>query len=287
MKVVLVSDTHLTPRTAAFTDNWLAARIWIEATAPSLVVNLGDITADGAHDPHELEAARSAFADLSAEMRFVPGNHDIGDNPLEPGALNEHPLDLARLADYRRLFGPDQWTLDAAPWQLVGLNAQLFGTGTVEEEQQFDWLAEQLAQRSGPLGVMLHKPLFRNGPSDTEAHIRYVPAAPRHRLLDCLAPRDLRFVVSGHVHQARSLRVGGVEHMWAPSTAYCIPDARQERIGEKIVGLLTLDLTESDHRFELVTPEGMVQHSIADYPEVYAEPARTTSRAEPVRSERP
>ena len=287
MKVVLVSDTHLTPRTAAFADNWLAARIWIEETAPSLVVNLGDITADGAHDPHELEAAHSAFAGLSGEMRFVPGNHDIGDNPLEPGALNEHPLDLARLADYRRLFGPDHWTLDATPWQLVGLNAQLFGTGTVEEEQQFDWLAEQLAQRSGPLGVMLHKPLFRNGPSDTEAHIRYVPAAPRRRLLDCLAPRDLRFVVSGHVHQARSLRVGGVEHVWAPSTAYCIPDARQERIGEKIVGLLTLDLTEADHRFELVTPEGVVQHSIADYPEVYSEPARTTSRAEPVRSVRP
>ena len=75
--------------------------------------------------------------------------------------------------------------------------------------------------------------------------------------------------------------------MWAPSTAYCIPDARQERIGEKIVGLLTLDLTESDHRFELVTPAGMVQRSIADYPEVYAEVARTTWRAEPVRSERP
>jgi 3',5'-cyclic AMP phosphodiesterase CpdA len=137
MKLVLVSDTHLTPRTAAFTDNWLAAQIWIEAAAPSLVVHLGDITADGAHDPGELAAARSVFAGLAQEMRFVPGNHDIGDNPVEPGAANVHPLDPARLADYRRLFGPDRGSLEGGPWQLVGLDAQLFGTGTAEEEEQF------------------------------------------------------------------------------------------------------------------------------------------------------
>src|SRR5580765_586715 len=183
MKLVLVSDTHLTPRTAAFTDNWRAAQIWIEAAAPSLVVHLGDITADGAHDPGELAAARSVFAGLAQEMRFVPGNHDIGDNPVEPGAANAHPLDPTRLADYRRLFGPDRWCLEGGPWQLVGLDAQLFGTGTAEEEEQFTWLEETLRGRRRPLGVMLHKPLFRNFPDDIEVHVRYVPAAPRRRLL--------------------------------------------------------------------------------------------------------
>lgn len=269
MKLVLVSDTHLTPRTTAFTDNWLAAQIWIEATAPSLVVHLGDITADGARDPGELSAARSVFARLAQETRFVPGNHDIGDNPVEPGAASAHPLDPARLADYRRLFGPDRWCLEAGPWQLVGLDAQLFGTGTADEEEQFTWLEEVLRGRRRPLGVMLHKPLFRNFPDDTEVHVRYVPAAPRRRLLDCIATRDLRFVVSGHAHQMRRFRVGGVEHVWAPSTAYCIPDAMQERIGQKIVGLMTLELTDAGHRFELVTPEGLVQRSLADHPEVY------------------
>src|SRR5262245_13832430 len=250
MKVVLVSDTHLTPQIAAFGDNWRAVRRWIEAAAPSLVVHLGDITAHGTEDARELVAAHSAFTGLSAPMRFVPGNHDIGDNPAGPRAPNGHPIDLARLADYRRVFGADRWTCDVAPWQLVGLNAQLFGTGTPEENDQFDWLEMEVGRRQGPLGLMLHKPLWRNGPRDTEAHIRYVPEAPRCRLLASLARRDLRFVVSGHVHQARSLRLDGVEHAWVPSTAYRIPDTRQERIGEKVVGLLTLEITESDHRFD-------------------------------------
>ena len=115
----------------------------------------------------------------------------------------------------------------------MGLDAQLFGTGTAEEDEQFTWLEEALRDRRRPLGVMLHKPLFRNRPDDTEIHVRYVPAVPRRRLLDCLATCDLRFVVSGHVHQTRRFRVGGVEHVWAPSTAYCIPDARQERMARR------------------------------------------------------
>jgi 3',5'-cyclic AMP phosphodiesterase CpdA len=271
MKLVLISDTHLTPRAAAYRDNWYIVAAWIEAIAPDLVVHLGDITADGAHDTRELESARLAFNRLRPLTRFLPGNHDVGDNPIAPGVPNAHPLDLARLADYRRLFGPDRWSFESGPWQVVGLNAQLFATDTDEEEKQFAWLEEHLRGRRGPLGVMLHKPLFRNGPGDTEAHVRYVPALTRGRLLAALATRDLRFVVSGHAHQARRLRVSGVEHVWAPSTAYCIPDAIQERIGEKIVGALTLELTDAGHRAEVVTPEGLVRHNILDHPAVYPE----------------
>ena len=50
MRIVLVSDTHLTPRTAAFTENWSAVARWIESTKPDLVVHLGDIPANGASD---------------------------------------------------------------------------------------------------------------------------------------------------------------------------------------------------------------------------------------------
>jgi 3',5'-cyclic AMP phosphodiesterase CpdA len=44
MKLVLISDTHLTPRAAAYRDNWYIVAAWIEAIAPDLVVHLGDIT---------------------------------------------------------------------------------------------------------------------------------------------------------------------------------------------------------------------------------------------------
>jgi 3',5'-cyclic AMP phosphodiesterase CpdA len=270
MKIAIVSDTHLTPRVTAFGENWAAVRAWIEAAAPDLVVNLGDISADGATHPDELDSARPAFAGLRSEMRFVPGNHDIGDNPLEPGGPTDHPVDLDRLAHYRRLFGPDWWSLDCGAWQIVALNAQLFATGTGAEAEQLAWLEERLGERRGPLGVLLHKPLFRNGPGDAEVHQRYVPARPRRRLLTALASRDLRFVASGHAHQARRLHVDGVEHVWAPSTAYCMPDGMQERVGEKIVGLVTIDLRGDGHRVETVVPAGLVRHNILDHPHTYA-----------------
>jgi 3',5'-cyclic AMP phosphodiesterase CpdA len=278
MKIILVSDTHLTPRAAAFTANWQAIARAIEADDCDLVVHLGDISADGAGDVSELDRARAIFAPFDGRMRFLPGNHDIGDNPDEPGAASKHPLDLARLADYRRIFGADRWAFRAEAWHVIGLNAMLFATGTAEEEAQFVWLEHALEGRRGPIGLMLHKPLFRDRPSDTEVHERYVPHAVRQRLLAHFAKHDLRFVVAGHTHQLRRLNVDGVEHVWAPSTAFCIPEGMQERIGEKEVGMLTLTLEKGGHRFDYVRPEGVVRHNILDYPEVYEELAAIKAR---------
>lgn len=78
-------------------------------------------------------------------------------------------------------------------------------------------------------------------------------------------------MIAGHTHQARRLRVDGVEHVWAPSTAFCLPDAMQERIGDKTVGVLTLDLSDTGYRVEIVAPEGLVRHNILDHPEAYPE----------------
>ncbi len=269
VRIAVVSDTHLTPRAPAFADNWTAARAWIDTVAPDLAVHLGDITADGEHDPLELEAARALFDGVGPSMRFLPGNHDIGDNPIAPGVVPEHPVDPLRLADYRRVFGPDRWSVRAGVWQIIGLNAQLLGTDGEEEEAQFRWLDDELARGTGPVVLMLHKPLFRNGPGDAEAHGRYVPSAPRRRLLVALAARELRLVLSGHVHQSRRLAVGPVEHVWVPSTACCLPDAIQERLGDKVVGVALLELDDRSHRVECLTPPGVVRHNILDQPQIY------------------
>jgi len=271
MRIIVVSDTHLSPRARAFNDNWAAVRTDIVDEAPNLVVHLGDITADGEHDPQELRAVRPLFDGLAMPLRFLPGNHDIGDNPIAPGANPKTPVDRARLGEYRRLFGPDYWRFDAEGWRIIGLNAQLFGSGLPDEEEQFAWLRAQVGDCRTPVGVMLHKPLYRNGPHDTEAHVRYVPLAPRCRLLTVLAGCDLRFVLSGHTHQARRIDIDGVEHRWAPSTAFWIPDELQERIGEKVLGVLALDLAETTHRFYPVTSAGLISHNLADHPDVYPE----------------
>ncbi len=273
MRIALVSDTHLARRVPDFLANWQRVKAWLDTAAPDLILHLGDITVNGAEHAAELHEARALFDGLPAPIRFLPGNHDIGDNPIAPGVPNAHPLDLARLADYRRIFGPDRWSIEAEDWSLIGLNAQLFGTDEAEEAAQFDWLESVLGEGHGPLGVFLHKPLFRTRPEDTEAHIRYVPHSPRQRLLALLAKRDLRFVVAGHTHQHRQHVVDRVEHVWAPSCTVFFGDAMQERIGDKTVGAMLLELTPDGHRFRAEAPAGLRQLDLLDHPEAYPQVA--------------
>ncbi len=269
MKIALLSDTHVAARAPAFNANLRAAIAWIRAEQPDFVVHLGDITADGMYDPAEFCVADGLLQGVDCPLYLIPGNHDVGDNPCAPGADNPHPVQLGRLAEYRRVLGPDWWFVERDGWQIVGLNALLFGSGLADEDEQFAWLESRLERFDGPLGVMLHKPLFRNSATDGEDHDRYVPRRQRARLLEILGRRELRFVISGHVHQARRFEVDSVTHIWMPATSFCIPDAIQEVLGDKIVGVGILSIVGSAFQFEFVTPAGLVRHNLLDHAEVY------------------
>jgi hypothetical protein len=63
--------------------------------------------------------------------------------------------------------------------------------------------------------------------------------------------------------------VESVEHIWVPSTAFCIPDVMQEPLGEKFVGAGLLKIVDSEYHFEFLTPRGVLRHNLFDHPEVY------------------
>ena len=266
MRLILVTDSHLAPSVPPCNENWAAAKAFARDAGADLTVHLGDITLDGTEDPRQHDWALKESADWPTALRFLPGNHDIGDNPPGPGVAAKQPLRLDQLARYRRGFGSDYWALDAAPWRLIGLNAQLFGSASAAEAEQWAWLGASLAEARGrPLALLLHKPLFLDDPADARPHIRYLPQPQRRWLLELLAPHDLRLVLSGHAHQYLDRVLDGVRHIWLPSTAFIIPDAMQERIGDKVTGLGVLDLeADGNHRFALVTPQGMAQHRLDD-----------------------
>lgn len=270
MKIILISDTHLISDVSVFDKNIEVISNYISRLLPDMIIHLGDITANGVGDPAHLVYASQRLNSLGVPIRYIPGNHDIGDNPVAPGQQGYEPFRVDSLAAYREVFGSDYWSFDADGWQLIGLNAQLFGTDIDAEREQVEWLAETLQTRQGPLGLFIHKPLFRDGHADEEAHIRYVPVERRRRLVEMLNTRDLRFVASGHVHQKRSITVGDVEHHWVPSTSFCMPDAMQDRVGEKQVGVSVLEITaDGRHVFESPSVEGMTTYNILHHPEIY------------------
>lgn len=269
MKIALVADTHFDSADQLLVENWGAVERWLEAVKPDEIIHLGDISANAIHRASELSYAHGILSRRSLSMRCLPGNHDIGEHEAGPGHVTADPINLIRLGQYRHLFGPDHWTFSAHGWQFIGLNAPLMATYTAEDAAQMSWLSQTLRGMRGPVGLFLHKPLFRDAPEETVVHTRYVPAAARSWLLPLLAQCDLRFVASGHTHQVRTLTRDGVEHVWVPSSAFTIPDARQERIGEKLVGVMQLDIDADTHRFTHLIPSGMRPHTLEEFAHIY------------------
>jgi 3',5'-cyclic AMP phosphodiesterase CpdA len=241
-RLTQISDTHLARRLTKLTDNFHRLSEYIDASRPDLVINSGDVVFDGPTSPKDLDFARSLHDALPVACRYLPGNHDIGDNPTEIGPpLTQRVSEKDRQA-FISVFGDDRWRFEAAGWCFIGLNSLVMNSGLGSEAEQFDWLAAELAGAKGkPVALFLHKPLYLNAPDDPELEatsFRYVPQPARARLIEMLRTADVRLVASGHVHQRRDFTFAGIRQIWAPSAGFIISDARQERIGIKEVGLV-------------------------------------------------
>jgi len=241
-RLTQISDTHLARCLPKLTANFDRIRDHIDASRPDLVVNSGDISFDAPNAPDDLAFAKTLHEALPVACRYLPGNHDIGDNPTRLGPVPPQTVNETDRQAFIAAFGHDRWRFDAAGWCFIGLNSLVMNSGLASEAEQFDWLASELAGANGkPVALFLHKPVFLNTPEDPELEssaIRYVPIPARPRLVDMLRGVDLRLIASGHVHQRRDFTYRHVRHVWAPSAGFIISDARQERIAIKEVGLV-------------------------------------------------
>ena len=241
-RLTQISDTHLTRRHQKLTDNFHRVSEHIDARRPDLVINTGDLAFSAPSNPDDFVFARELHAALPAPCRYLPGNHDIGDNPTAVGPVPSQPATEQHRQAFRSSFEEDRWRFEAAGWCFIGLNSLIMNTGLASEAEQFEWLASQLSGARGKqVALFLHKPLFLNSPDDPElvaSAVRYVPQPARRRLVEMLRAVDLRLIASGHVHQRRDFTFQHVRHVWVPSTGFVIPDRIQPVIGIKEVGLV-------------------------------------------------
>jgi 3',5'-cyclic AMP phosphodiesterase CpdA len=241
-RLTQISDTHLARRLKLLTDNFHRVSEHIEASRPDLVINSGDVGWDGPTSRADLEFAQELHAALPVECRYLPGNHDVGDNPTAVGVAPSHPATEKDRDAFVAVFGEDRWQFEAVGWRFIGLNSLIMNTGLPSEAEQMDWLTSQLSGANGkPVALFLHKPLFLQTPEDPETPgtaIRFVPQPVRAQLVEMFAKVDLRLVASGHVHQRRDFTYGHTRHVWSPSAGFTIPDRMQEVIGIKETGLV-------------------------------------------------
>ena len=79
MRIVQISDTHLSRDKPHFFDNWAPLAAWIADQHPDLVIHTGDVTVDGAGVEADLSFSAHLMDELGIRWRAVLGNHDVGD----------------------------------------------------------------------------------------------------------------------------------------------------------------------------------------------------------------
>lgn len=268
-RIAQISDTHLSESKPFFVENFVRIGEALRSAKPDLVLNTGDITLDGASRESDLAAARLLHDALGLPVRFIPGNHDLGDAQDVP-SHGEHAIDGERRARYLKHFGPDWWWFDVPGWRVLAINAQLLGSDLAEAVEQDTAIAKAMAGiglRS--LALFLHKPLFDQMADESTITGRFVNPAPRQQLLGRLGVEP-KLVVCGHVHQFRATGSGQSSHVWGPSTAFVLPERLQPTYGLKQVGYVEHMLKpDGTHECRMVEVPGAITLRIENFPGAY------------------
>lgn len=259
-RIIVISDPHLSPTHGFFWDNWCRTCEVVNRLAPDAVIVSGDLCINGPDSDIEVAFARKALGRLKPPVYAIPGNHDVGDEP--PGQEADQIIDAHRLQRWRSVFGADRFAFDAGSWRVLGINAQLLGSGLLHEIEQDAWLEDELGAAARPVLLALHKPLFLQSADESEVTATSVNPEPRARLLRRLQAAPVQVVVSGHLHCHRDVVRDGLRHVWAPSTAFLVQQPA-DASADNIVGILSIEVGNDGVHVELVDVPGLVAHDLA------------------------
>jgi len=258
MRIIQISDTHLSPGKAHFADNWPPLARWIAEQHPDLVIHTGDVTVDGAEVEADLRYAARLMRGLGVRFRAVPGNHDVGD-----AGHRFQPVNDARLRRWHIHFGADRWVEDVENYRLIGLDALLLGSGDPEEATQDRWLETVMNDAGGrQIAWFLHRPLFLHSPDEGDTGYWSVKPQPRSRLLDLARRHRVALVSSGHLHKTYDFLNEGTRYIWAPASSFLVGEMAPPMPGEKRLGAVVYDIDDGRLEAEIVEVPGLAPHWI-------------------------
>jgi 3',5'-cyclic AMP phosphodiesterase CpdA len=270
MRIIQISDTHLSRGKTHFADNWPPLAAWIAAQNPDLVIHTGDVTVDGADVEDDLRHAAELMRSLGVRFRAVPGNHDVGD-----AGHPRQPVTDERLARWRAYFGPDWWVEDVENVRLIGLDAMLLGSGNREEAAQATWLDAVMEDSGGrKIAWFLHRPLFLDNPDEADTGYWSVKPESFSRLIELVRGRSVALVASGHLHRAHQTVRDGTRYVWAPASSFLVGPAIQPPMpGEKRLGAVLYELDGAALEPNIIDVPGLTPYWLDDViDEVYPRP---------------
>jgi 3',5'-cyclic AMP phosphodiesterase CpdA len=284
----VITDTHVRPaildHSSPFPVNDLAndraryAIAQIHQHDPAFVIHLGDMVHTLPHMPAYVDACREAkgiFAPLLPVMRFVAGNHDIGDKPSvdAPAA----PITEATAQIYRAQFGNDYLAFDHDDCVFLLLNSSLVNSGTQQEAEQHAWVEQILAEKQGQRVFMFsHYPPFINEPHEQPHYDNYSEPG-RSWLVDLVRRHKVEALMSGHVHQFFFNRIGASKLYCLPPTSFVRqdyadlykiePTSEFGRDDTGKFGFAMVDVFEDGHRLRVIQTDGRQLDKAAEPPQ--------------------
>ncbi len=231
----VITDTHIRPpegdHSSPFPVNKLAngrARFAVELIKkqnPDFTIHLGDMVHPLPHLPSYGSAAKEALEilnPLSDKLYFVPGNHDIGDKPMESspaGGITDESYD-----NYKNHFGTDRNYFEYKGCHFVTINSSLVNTDTEQELEQREWLENKLAGCSGErIFLFTHYPPFIDEAVELVHYDNYAEPG-RSWLLSLIKEFKIEAVFSGHVHQFFFNRINSCNLYCLPPTSFVRQD---------------------------------------------------------------
>ncbi|MDA8192744.1 MAG: metallophosphoesterase [Thermaerobacter sp.] len=205
-KILHISDLHFEaqPETLypGVNQHLRVAAELLAAEHPDLIIVSGDLTSHGSRNRKELEMARDWLLRLDAPVLAVPGNHDLGANPLRGQEYPEteaYEFLALRKTNYGSVFSPEPVTMHDLPTVAV------IGIALREEDPDgaLPRLESTLDSVTKPVILVGHYPLAptrATGPLATFAFHEFIPhTASRLRRVIASHP-VVRLYAAGHVH---------------------------------------------------------------------------------------
>jgi alkaline phosphatase D len=117
------------------------------------------------------------------------------------------------------------------------------------------------------LMVFQHKPLYIKTPDEERSTQSALYPPHRFRLQQALAPAGRVIVCSGHIHDYKTTSWGGIDEIWAPSTAFVIDrDGLNNPVhGIRRVGYLVHTFTGTDHSHAFVEPSRFITIDLGNW----------------------
>lgn len=267
LRLVQISDTHLCRWEGPLRRNFLKMSRFINtALRPDLVINSGDIVLSNPDGEADYAAAAELHEHIAAPVRYLPGNHDVGE------AYDHHTwwgTTSGRIARYRRFFGEVPWLEWLGDVALVGLNSQVFGCGLAEEEEQWRWLESTAADLAGRRVIVFQHMSFLTPYSGSNGRPGGISSADRERVLETLKATRLLCVSNGNVHRYRRVVHPGLLEIWAPPTGFLVHDeeARLLPAGLEQLGVVLFEIDQERIEITFQSPADLENVRVGEFPE--------------------